>query len=864
MAQAGTIATAYVQVLPSTKGIGSNLTKQMQGPSTEAGKSAGKSLGSAIKGAIAKIGITAAVVKTFKDTISEGAKLQQSYLGGLDTIYKKSADSMQGYADAAAAYGMSANDYAEQAVGFGAALKQAFGGDTQKAAESANTAIMDMADNAAKMGTDVGSLQYAYQGFAKQNYTMLDNLKLGYGGTKDEMERLLDDAQKITGVKYDISNLGDVYEAIHVIQGQLGITGVAADEAKTTVSGSFDAMKASAKDLIGHLALGDDIKPQLVAFGKSVITYLQNLIPMIGNILKTVGETAASAIMTGIKNLPGLMSKAADKLSGLADLISGVTGPQIDQVFSSVQGKVGSWISGTFVPFMQQSFLPALQKLGSAIYNAIGAFFVTILPQLLSMATNGIKSLISQLSGVTSGDVNTAVTSGLNSIISTVGPWITGTFFPYMKNTLLPLLGQLGLMILEALGSLLSNIWSALTARFPVLQTIVDTIKNIILTAVNVIKLIIMGIVATITTIVNFVISAWDLIKSAVSTAASVVMNVVVTAWNGIGSVTATVWNAISTVTSIVWNSVKSVITTVWNGIKSVVLPVASAIKSGISDAWNGIKSVVTTVWNAISTATTTVWNGIKTAITTAVGALKSAVTSAWNGIKSITTTVWNGIRSVVLPVANAVKSGVSSAWNEIRSVTGTVWNGIKSTVSGVINGIKSTISSGLNGALGTVSSVLGSIKSKFTSIFDGCRSIVTGAISKIKGAFNFSWHLPKLALPHIHVSGGVAPFGIAGKGSLPHFSVEWYAKGGILKSPTIFGMNGESLMGGGEAGPEAVLPIENLRGYIMDAMDEQPAGGGTYTQNVFITSPTALTPSEVARQTRNATRQLALSMIGA
>ena len=177
--QAGTIATAYVQVLPSTKGIGSNLTKQMQGPSTEAGKSAGKSLGSAIKGAIAKIGITAAVVKTFKDAISEGAKLQQSYLGGLDTIYKDSANSMRGYADAAASYGISANDYAEQAISFGAALRQAFGGDTQKAAESANMAIMDMADNAAKMGTDVGSLQYAYQGFAKQNYTMLDNLKLG-------------------------------------------------------------------------------------------------------------------------------------------------------------------------------------------------------------------------------------------------------------------------------------------------------------------------------------------------------------------------------------------------------------------------------------------------------------------------------------------------------------------------------------------------------------------------------------------------------------------------------------------------------------------------------------------------------------
>lgn len=158
-----------------------------------------------------------------KSSLEEGGNLQQSF-GGLETNLWGCSGGGQDYAREAASAGISANDYAEQAVSFGAALKQAFGGDTVKAAEAANTAIMDMADNSAKMGTDIASVQNAYQGFAKQNYTMLDNLKLGYGGTKEEMQRLLQDAQKLSGVKYDISNLGDVYDAIHVIQQDLGVT----------------------------------------------------------------------------------------------------------------------------------------------------------------------------------------------------------------------------------------------------------------------------------------------------------------------------------------------------------------------------------------------------------------------------------------------------------------------------------------------------------------------------------------------------------------------------------------------------------------------------------------------------------------
>ena len=280
------LGKAYVQIIPSAKGISGSISSALSGESTSAGKSAGLNIAGSIKGVIAAAGIGAAL----KSALEAGGDLQQSF-GGLDTLYGDAAKAAKDYAVEAAKAGISANDYAEQAVSFGASLKQAFGGDTVKAAEAANTAIMDMADNSAKMGTDITAVQTAYQGFAKQNYTMLDNLKLGYGGTKTEMERLLKDAQKLSGVKYDINNLGDVYSAIHVIQKDLGLTGVAAQEASETFTGSLGAMKAAGQNLLANLTLGEDIGPSLQVLGDSVQSFLfNNLFPMIGNAFKALPD----------------------------------------------------------------------------------------------------------------------------------------------------------------------------------------------------------------------------------------------------------------------------------------------------------------------------------------------------------------------------------------------------------------------------------------------------------------------------------------------------------------------------------------------------------------------------------------------
>ena len=245
-----------------------------------------QSLGSAIKG-------------VFATALDEGAKLQQSF-GGVDTLYTTAAESVKQYANAAASAGISANTYAEQAVSFGASLKQALGGDAVKAAQMADKAIMAMADNSAKMGTDIGSIQQTFQGFAKQNYTMLDNLKLGYGGTKQEMERLLKDASKLEkamGKKFDINNFADIVEAIDLVQQELGVAGVAAEEAKTTFSGSFAAMKASASNFLANLTLGEDIGPSLKALISSTSTFLLgNFLPMVGNIMRQLPQAIDTAL----------------------------------------------------------------------------------------------------------------------------------------------------------------------------------------------------------------------------------------------------------------------------------------------------------------------------------------------------------------------------------------------------------------------------------------------------------------------------------------------------------------------------------------------------------------------------------------
>ena len=395
------IGKAYVQIIPKAEGISGQIESMLSDGAEEGGKSAGLSFGKKMIGALGKAGVVAAVGKLFKDSIAEGANLQQSF-GGLETLYGDAADQAKEYAYMAAQAGISANDYAEQAVSFGASLKQAFGGDTTKAVEAANTAIMDMTDNAAKMGTPIESIQNAYQGFAKQNYTMLDNLKLGYGGTKTEMERLLADASKLSGVEYNIDNLGDVYEAIHVIQEDLGLTGVAAEEAATTFSGSFGAMQASAKNLLADLAIGEKIGPDLQALGSSVKTFVVgNLLPMVGNI--------ASQIPTILANIPSFIGDMIpDIISVGAEIVANLAQSIIENIpvfvagVGSMFGKIWDFVTtidwgavGSSIVSLLGSAWDSLVETAGIVWDGVVAVFTSLIdfPDLAASAQEAWNSL---------------------------------------------------------------------------------------------------------------------------------------------------------------------------------------------------------------------------------------------------------------------------------------------------------------------------------------------------------------------------------------------------------------------------------------------------------------------------------------
>ena len=388
---AGTsLGTAYVQIVPKAEGIKGSIENVLSGEAQSAGLSAGSKVGAFLKKALIAAGVGTAFVKVVKSAMDEGAKLQQSYLGGLDTLYGEAADAARVYAKEAAAAGISMNTYSEQAVSFGAALKNAYGGDVKKAAEAANTAILDMADNSAKMGTDIQSVQMAYQGFAKQNYTMLDNLKLGYGGTKTEMERLLADAEKLTGVKYNIDNLGDVYEAIHVIQGELGLTGVAAAEASETFSGSFNAMKASLQNFLGSLALGEGVNESLTQLMTSASTFFfGNFLPMLGTIIKQLPRAIITFMKQGIPIL----------LSNITSLLGNV-GTSLGNLASNLTGdKVKGWITTT---------LPKILSAAGQILGQFAKGLITNLPKIVSAVARIGGEIVKGLGSALWGKIKTA------------------------------------------------------------------------------------------------------------------------------------------------------------------------------------------------------------------------------------------------------------------------------------------------------------------------------------------------------------------------------------------------------------------------------------------------------------------------
>lgn len=558
------LGKAYVQIIPSAKGISGSISKELGGEASSAGKSAGQNIAGAIKGAIVTAGIGTAI----KSALEAGGNLQQSF-GGLDTLYGEAADAAKTYAAEAVAAGISANSYAEQAVSFGASLKQAFEGDTTKAVEAANTAILDMADNAAKMGTPLENIQTAYQGFAKQNYTMLDNLKLGYGGTKTEMERLLADATKLSGVEYNIDNLGDVYEAIHVIQEDLGLTGVAAAEASETFSGSLGAMKAAGENLLANIALGEDIGPSLNALSKTVHAFVfNNLFPMVGNILESLPELLKGVSTIVIDSLKTISSNSDELVQTGIEIITGLAtaiveaAPYLIEAAWNLAASLGKALIETDWATIGSNLMSTLK---SSIDSAAGNIFggdSSMLGGFLDGITNALPNVLSK--GVE------LISSLTNGILDSIPQLITiaGDLVVQFSN----FLAENGPTLLQSGADLLLNLSTG----------IIDHLPEIASSAISVI-----GKLTE-----TFLTNAPQLIQSGLELIGKLIVGLIQAIPKIVAAIPQIITAIKNTFTSFDWPSIgKNLLIGIKNGILGAVSSVVEAAKEAASAVWNTVKS---------------------------------------------------------------------------------------------------------------------------------------------------------------------------------------------------------------------------------------------------------------------------------
>ena len=594
------LGKVYVQIIPSAKGISGMIQKEMGGEVASAGVSAGESLGSKMVGALKAVVVAAGIGKAIGAALSEGAALQQS-LGGIETLFKDSADKVKGFANEAyKTTGLSANAYMENVTGFSASLLQSLGGDTDKAADIANMAMIDMSDNANKMGTSMESIQTAYQGFAKQNYTMLDNLKLGYGGTKQEMQRLLADAEKLTGVKYDINNLSDVYQAIHAIQENLDITGTTAKEAASTFTGSFQAMKASAQNVLGKLALGENILPSLQALAETTSTFLfNNFFPMIGNIMSGLGVVISEGLSHVATQLFG--EEFGNAVFTQLSRVSGIFQTFFDMIFGSLSKQDNIDIlealgfsedAATQIVNIADNIRETFENIGSAIGDVLGI----------------VGDFVSNLLGIKDGE------QGVN-LLGTAFEALTG-FLREASGMLKDFTGWL-----KENPAVVASVTSAvvgLTAAWKTYQTISAVVK-----AIEVAKNTIFGI--------SFALSQAMAVANGTLTASLAAENAAAVGASGAFSV----FNAVLSVNPIflaVGAIVALVAALTWFFTQTETgKAIFQDFMTWLSATWNELVPVLTEVWNNIVSAATTAWNALVEFVTPIVQEVASVIQTVWN-----------------------------------------------------------------------------------------------------------------------------------------------------------------------------------------------------------------------------------------
>lgn len=781
----------------------------------------------------------------------------EQLVGGVETLFKDSSSKVIEYANNAyKTAGLSANDYMETVTSFSASLLQGLGGDTDAAAEVANQAIVDMSDNANKMGTSMEMIQNAYQGFAKQNYTMLDNLKLGYGGTASEMARLINDSgvlgdtMTVTANNVNEVSFDKMIEAIHVIQTEMDITGTTSLEASTTIQGSMASLKASwANVLVG---LADDTQD----FGALLDILIENFVTVVGNVLPRIQiifnsipkliEGIAPQVPALVQTiLPGLIQGAIALMNGLVSVLPEIIQIIVDQLPLFIDGFMQIFVGlvenlGTIVA----PLLSALPEIADAIVNGIfGNLNPTASAILTALATTiGVVTAALKAQAVVQGvkaAMNKAEVTSLGGLIAT--KWADAAasmaaLAPYLliAAAIAALIAVIVLLVKnwDKVKEVAANVWENVKATWQSVAEWFNT--NVIQPLVNFFTGLWESIQNTLAGIKEFWDSTWTSISEFLSSAWETIKNVIQVAllfieelFNGFIEIIMIPWNFI-------WENFGTVLTEKWEAFKKTISDGLNAIKTTITNVMNAIKTTWNNIWNAISNFLTPIFTTIRNFISSTLDAIKQKWNAIWtavstflrtkiNEIKTSISSTFNSIKSTIDNVMNAVKTVISNIWNAIKTFISNTINSIKTTISNVFNSIRTAIETPLNNAKATVSNIFSSIKDGISQKINAAKDVVKSAIDRIKGFFNFSWSLPKLKLPHISIKGS---FSLTPP-SVPSFGINWYAKGGILTEPTIFGFNPETgkAQVGGEAGDEAVAPIDTLLGYIRTAVAEQNTG---------------------------------------
>lgn len=777
MANGIELAKAYVQIVPSADGIQGSISRIMGGEASSAGESASTLLGTKLVGTLKKVIAAAGIGKMISDSLNLGGALQQS-IGGIETLFGAGGRSIEEYAksvgksvdavkdeyaslmqsqqtvfdNAAQAYrtvGLSANEYMEQTTSFAASLLSSVSKDTNAAAQLANMAMVDMADNANKMGTDMASIQNAYQGFAKQNYTMLDNLKLGYGGTQAEMQRLLTDAEKLSGVHYELGNLADMYSAIHIIQTDLDITGTTAKEAATTLTGSFAAMKAAAQNVLGDWSTGADLTAPMQALADTARTFLQgNLLPMIGNVLAGIpqlvyglvpevlqtGTELVSSLAAGFaQGIPAFLSTALPQLLSFTEELRANAGQFVDAGLNCITQLLNGLIAGlpqliAYVPDIIINIagiindnMPKILAQGVSIIVQLIAGIIQAVPSLLANWKKILQAVLSVISAINwlniGKNILTSVANGVKSMGSSMLTAFKGGFssaLSWIKS--LPAqavkwgknLIQGFIKGLTGKGNVVSNAATAVTAGISLAETASGKQDNWAASWASSNT----SLGSSAQTMAEIAIPAYTKSGSAAAaaasktaTAASVVSSYADTVTEVLGKVTRTT----QTTDEVLSNGQKQQKQTITETSRQLVNGVLKDIKTVTTIGANGKKTVQQTMEtvrelaSSVTSTSETLVDGIRATIQTVTETLTDGTESQKQTITKTYTAIIDGALRTVKEVKTIAADGT-------EQVAKTLEEASSKNFSGLVQGWKKEADKGV---LGTFNTLISAVKSK-------------------------------------------------------------------------------------------------------------------------------------------------------